>query len=75
MIWNETLLINTYIFGWWWWRWQHIYDHDDNDDDQKTIQQVINVNDIHMIRLKSNVNTFHIMAITYTFKVIHSKKA
>ena len=21
MIWNETLLVNTYRFGWWWWWW------------------------------------------------------
>ena len=31
MIWNETLLINTYIFGWWGWRWWQYIDNPNNN--------------------------------------------
>ena len=39
---NETLLINTYIYGWWGW-WQDIDgdDYDDYDDDNKTTTTIV----------------------------------
>ena len=64
MIWNETLLINTYIYGWWGWRWWQDIDGD-YDDDQKTKQHLynmyitINIKSTTGILTAINVNDIH----------------